>query len=810
MSTKRFSQLTAATRTYVAIVIAAGAITVSYSLATLVSTETPWDWTVLAFLTLLSGSATIKLPSLPATISVSETFVFTSLLLFGAPAATLTVALDTLVISFWSYRRGDPIYKIVFNLSALPLTIWVAAHIFFALPDYPPFLSHIHPLFRHTNAVPAVHLLAPLFILAVSYFLLNSWIITFAIALERGLSPRRIWQDNFLNLSLNYVAGASVAALLVSYTRNVDFGYLALIVPLLLALYLTYSTSMGRVADANKHLGHLNTLYMSTIETLAMAIDAKDQITHGHIRRVQKYAVHLARKIGVTDQALISAVEAAALLHDMGKLAVPEYILNKPGPLTAAEFEKMKLHVTVGADILSSIDFPYPVVPIVRHHHENWDGSGYPGGLVATQIPIGARILSVVDCFDALTSDRPYRPRLPDAEAIQILLQRRGSMYDPLVVDAFLDIYSELVADQLSLSPEVSLQAITDASYVGHASEEEREPLDNIAASADEMLTLFDLARGLNGQLTLQDAGDIIAKHLRRLVPCSTCVFFLYNVEADALVALHVTGDSASVLKDLRIGIGQRLSGWVAAHRKIIRNSDPVLDFGDTARTGTPRLRSCLSAPLVSQKRLVGVLSLYAANRNAFSEEHQRIVEAVSGQVSVIIENAASRDRARSELLRDHVTGLPKVDRLRQMVEAEHEGAALGETYSLLLIEAFPLTHVTGTPVGFDPRMLTELVQTIRRGLRNSDVLFKHTDCQFVALLLNTATDVSCAVGCRIQSSLRSRYDIIGDTRTTVVAASTPGDGRSVDELLEVASSRLISAYTAAHSSGEPEQGAVH
>src|SRR5678815_1635979 len=213
---------------------------------------------------------------------------------------------------------------------------------------------------------------------------------------------------------------------------------------LLAVLYFTFSMAMGRVEDANKHLSQLNDLYMSTIETLAMAIDAKDQITHGHIRRVQSYAVALAHEVGVSDPTLIKAIEAAALLHDMGKLAVPEYILNKPGKLTPAEFEKMKLHASIGAEILSSIDFPYPVVPIVRHHHENWDGSGYPDGLRGTEIPIGARILAVVDCFDALTSDRPYRPRLGDEEALAMLKARRGSMYDPLVVDAFFEIHSSI------------------------------------------------------------------------------------------------------------------------------------------------------------------------------------------------------------------------------------------------------------------------------------------------------------------------------------------------------------------------------
>ena len=313
MSTKRFAQLSSASKAYVAIVVAAGAITVLQSLYQLVTTEIAWKWTFLALLTLLSGSATVKLPSLPATISVSETFVFTSVLVFGSAAGTLTVALDALVISFWSYRKGHPLYKIVFNLFALPLTIWIASQLFFLIPG-------VHPL-SDTDVVNITDLLLPLVILATTYFLLNSWIITFAISLERGLSSLSIWRENFVWLSLNYFGGASVALLLVNYTRNIDFTSVALLLPLLVVLYFTFSTAMGRVGDANQHLAQLNSLYMSTIETLAMAIDAKDQITHGHIRRVQAFAVGLARKMGVTDTSLIRAIEAAALLHDMGKLS---------------------------------------------------------------------------------------------------------------------------------------------------------------------------------------------------------------------------------------------------------------------------------------------------------------------------------------------------------------------------------------------------------------------------------------------------------------------------------------------------------
>ncbi len=284
---------------------------------------------------------------------------------------------------------------------------------------------------------------------------------------------------------------------------------------------------MGRVEDAGLHLTELNRLYLSTIETLAMAIDAKDQVTHGHIRRVQTYATGLAREVGVKDERLLKAIEAAALLHDMGKLAVPEYILNKPGKLTPAEFDKMKLHASVGADILSAINFPYPVVPIVRHHHENWDGSGYPAGLRGTDIPIGARILSVVDCFDALTSDRPYRPRLTDVEALEILNQRRGTMYDPLVVDTFVRVHDSIAPESTSSGP---LPHVLDEI----ASARKSMPLavtppvlDEIAASADETLTMYELARDLSGQSNPGDAAEIVANNLRRLISHSLCVFFV-------------------------------------------------------------------------------------------------------------------------------------------------------------------------------------------------------------------------------------------------------------------------------------------
>jgi putative nucleotidyltransferase with HDIG domain len=744
MTPRRFAKLPRLTQAYIAVVTVAGIVTIAHSFVQLYTHNIPWPWTILALLTLVSGSATVNLPALPAVVSVSETFVFTSVLLFGPAAGTLTVALDALIISFWTYRKGHSAYKILFNVCAVSLTLWVSSHIYYELSPYGP-LYYLKSETINTGA-----LLWPLLAFTVAYYAINTGLITAAIALERNSSPLAIWREHFLWLALNYFGGASVAALLVSYTRDLDYRLLLVIAPLLVILYFTFSTSMGRVSDANEHLQELNSLYMATIETLAMAIDAKDQITHGHIRRVQLYAVGLAKSMGVRDAAQIRAIEAAALLHDMGKLAVPEYILNKPGPLTSAEFEKMKLHASVGADILSAIAFPYPVVPIVRHHHECWDGTGYPDKLSGSDIPIGARILSVVDCFDALTSDRPYRPRLSDKDAVKILTERRGTMYDPLVVDTFVRVHTSLAASVDSQPAAVSsLRAITAASTLPAAFQESRTTrFEEIAASSDEMLTLFELARSLSTTMGTQDATDLIAKHLRRLVPSSACVFYLYDEGADELVASYASGENASLIRGLRVQLGQRLSGWVAANRMTIRNSDPVLDLGESARAMSPRPRSCLSTPLTVGDSLVGVLSLYSSNKDAYSEEHERILEVIARQVSGTVREAQITERARKESFKDRTTGLPNLNHLVDFIEAQLADTARHHPFCLIVVKF----------VGRDLIPTTEemeaAITAVKRTLRPADLLFRSGLDELAGLLLNTERKGAEPIASRVGTAL--------------------------------------------------------
>jgi putative nucleotidyltransferase with HDIG domain len=575
------------------------------------------EWVILAALTLFTGSFTIRVPSLPAKISVSETFVFTSVLLFGPAAGTVTVVLDTLVISFWMKRATRSILRVLFNATAPAIAIRAASEAFF-------FTSGVSPGTIGRDDVS--QLIAPAFGFALLYFFINTSLVAGALAAERSESPITIWLNNFPSVGLTYCAGGSIALLLVAYTDTIDLRALSIIVPLLVVSYLTFRTSMGRLEDANRHVAQVQDLYLSTVETLAMAVDAKDQITHGHIRRVQVYATELAKRLGIKEEQQLRAVAAAALLHDMGKLAIPEHILNKPGKLTSAEFDKMKRHADIGADLLSSIRFPYPVVPIVRHHHENWDGSGYPSGISGTDIPLGARVLSVVDCFDALTSDRPYRPRLSSEEAFEIIRQRRGTMYDPLVVDTFERAYPEIAPaakkagiEARSLTSEWAITSV----------EPESSPFEQIRVNAAESTLLVACAQEMSTSSPRQALGTA-AQCLRQLTPATVYAFYRYEASDDTLRCEHSSGDPDGLLNGLTIRVGERVTGWSAANRRSSLNSHATLDLVQIADRFNPPLRSTISSPLVIGEQLVGVLTAYSPTESPFVESDKYSAEHVA------------------------------------------------------------------------------------------------------------------------------------------------------------------------------------
>jgi putative nucleotidyltransferase with HDIG domain len=602
-------------RLYVACVVLGGGVAIVHAVSDLRASAISYEWLIIAALTLLGGSLSIRIPSSPTTISVSEALVFTSALLYGPGPATLTVALDGLIVSLWgTSKRLD---RMLFNIAEPAISVNLSAHLFYAL-------AQISPL--ELSPVPSSELLFPLIAFAATYFMLNGCFMGVAVTMESDTTPVEFLKTHVVHLSLNYFGSVVVAILLVQNVRQVNLSAWVVIAPLMVLSYVTSKTSMARVEDAHRHLAALNELYLSTIETLAMAVDAKDQITHGHIRRVQMYAVALARRLGVHDSKEIKAIEASALLHDLGKLAIPEHILNKPGPLTKGEFEQMKLHATIGANILSKINFPYPVVPIVRHHHESWDGSGYPDGLTRESIPLGARILAVVDCFDALTSDRPYRRALNDEEAAKILKVRSGSMYDPKVVEAFLAMHAQLSEEERAPGHNPLVDVVNAW-----------ETVPGRVAQPGPQVTDGQLAEMIMGPAA--DRIRSIGQRLESLFPTAQCALYVPDGDGMHLRQVFVSQRAPEGMRDLSFVFGERLTGWVAANRQSVMNSDPALDLDPATVAGPPPLLSTLSVPVIRDGNLVGVITVYSTVAQHFGNREREMIEEAATRMAPLIDS---------------------------------------------------------------------------------------------------------------------------------------------------------------------------
>jgi putative nucleotidyltransferase with HDIG domain len=591
---------------------------------------------VLAGLTLAASVFTLRIPSIESTLAVSEIFALTSVLLYGPEAGALLFGGVAIVLSLRSHFSAA---QKIFNFGNLCVSGWLAGVAFFGL-------ARVAPLYL--ARVPFAPLLMPLAVMTLVYYLCNSGLTAGIVAASSGRAFSRTWREHFLPLAPSYVAGSSVALLLVVAMREIHFAAVALILPMLFISYVTLRTSFGRLEDAKAHVGQLNRLLFSTVETLATAIDAKDEVTHDHVRRVQRGTVALARELGVTDDGTLKAIETAALLHDTGKIAVPEHILNKPGRLTPLEFEKMKRHAPVGAEILSSIEFPYPVTPIVRHHHENWDGSGYPDGLAGTDIPLGARILSVVDCFDALTSDRPYRRRMSDDQALAILLERRGTMYDPIVVDAFVGAHGRIMpAADAELHPAARAIGDARARTCGEAAVTAEIEAPATSAVGEALLAVTSLSRALSGQAQAGDVGALTWTILRQLLPCDAMSLSFLDVRRDAVAVRFSAGRHAAFLRARSCPMGAGVTGWVAVHQRAALNADPAVEFGPAADGLSPPFRSCLAVPLGEADATIAVLAFYSERAGAYSDDHVRLLELLAPRLtSALLDNAIADEEA--------------------------------------------------------------------------------------------------------------------------------------------------------------------
>jgi putative nucleotidyltransferase with HDIG domain len=585
---------------------------------------------------LLASSLKVSLPGIEGTLSLNFLFTLLGIVELSLPETLLICLASTLGQFYWRPARQLKAVQLVFNLSQVAVSSTIAYEAYKLVVIY------------------VLHTPGPLALLvaSVTYFVCNTTAMSAIIGLTEEKNIGKVWTGSYLWSFPYYMVGAATSGLVHFLNKHIGWQSSLLVLPPIYLMYRSYRLYLGKLETEKKHAEQVSVLHLRTIEALALAIEAKDQTTGEHLQRVRVYAMELAKDLGLTEDEM-EALKAASVLHDIGKLAVPEHIISKPGKLTPEEFEKMKIHPIVGAEILEQVNFPYPVVPIVRAHHEKWDGSGYPSGLSGEVIPIGARILSAVDCLDALASDRQYRKALPLDEAMAKVIAESGTSFDPRVVEILRRRYIELEKlakeQPLQAPPKLSTDIKVErglAPDAGFAESTAPAAVPTMTASLSALLSvvqgdvrdIMELTRR-STSLSVRDLASLIAVRLNNVVPYDSMA--LYSLKGGMLVPELVSGENFRLFSSLRIPVGEGLSGWVAQNSKAILNGNPSVEPGymnDPTKYST--LRSALAVPMVGASGVTAVLALYRAGQDGFTPEELRITETMASALASVVERA--------------------------------------------------------------------------------------------------------------------------------------------------------------------------
>ena len=765
------------------------------------------DWIRFAvYLTaiLLSSSLKVAMPGGDRTMSVNFPFILLGIVQLSPIQAIALGAISVFAQCRIKVLKPFTLMQIVFNVANVTTSTTVAWFCFAFLVKH------------HVELAPA------LAIAATSYFFANTIAIAFVVGWSSEEAPAALWRREFPWYLPFYLVGAALAA--VAHLISLRYGLTTslLLIPVVYTIYRAYRTQIKAVQDRQVHLEETEALHFRTIEGLAMAIEAKDHNTHEHLLRVRVYVSEIGKSMGLSESET-QALLTAALLHDIGKLAVPEHIINKPGKLTPEEFDKMKIHPVVGAEILERVRFPYPVVPIVRSHHEAWDGSGYPDGLVGEQIPLGARILTVVDCFDALASDRPYRKALPLDKAMELVKSKAGSQFDPQVVAILEKRFIELEAlashTQDGLAPLNTEITVWRGAAPGAGFQESNggatapsegdvgstaeggpftpvESLNLIAAAGQEAQALFEMSEVLGNALSPDEMISMMSSRLHRLVAFDC--FAVYLKDNESLSACHMDGDGAHCFSDVRIPLGEGLSGWVANCGKAILNGNPKVEPNYAVGAASAiQMNSALSLPLREPNgEIFGALTIYSAAVNAFNRDHLRMLEAIEAKFSLSLRNVLHSHTEEKDEKIDFVTKLPNIREFFLDVDEELTGARRSkDTLGIVVWDLGFVKEVSDTR---GRRTADLLLRSIANGFReccrSTDIVARSGGEEFVFLLTDVDA-VTCTVPLDVlKRSLRKAcadFDIDMDLSTSLGTAFYPADGEAAEELLGLAYRRM-------------------
>jgi diguanylate cyclase (GGDEF)-like protein len=778
--------LPVAVRVYVAAVLAVAGWTAFVVLWPL---GAEWPPLLLTILAIGCAAGLLRLeapfPALGGTVLVAYGSTFATLLMLGTRDAMVVAIAATLIQNVGS-RPRPAFLRTFFSVAIVVLAVAAAGGVYARL-----------------GAVPGLALNAmagPLVAAVTTYLLVHVAIVSPARAMASRERLLRVVDDALLGTAPSYFAGAFVAAVFVS-GRSLWLSALAS-APLYLVLH-THRVYRARQQEHEQHVEQLGSLHLATTEALARAIDAKDQSCHGHIRRVQVYARGLAWALRMTPTE-VKGVETAAMLHDVGKIGVPDYILSKPGPLTRDEFRRVRRHPEIGADIIAAVPFPYPVEPYIRSHHERWDGTGYPDGLSGDAIPLGARILSVVDYFDALVSDRPYHNAMPESEAIATLSGESGRALDPTVVAKFLAIRPSLDAElsqapaPAAIKPPSPGQAGLGRPATGFATPRDTVFWD-IASIHRETGAMYEMAHGLGTCLSIDGTMDLIESKVHQLVPLSACALFLWDKDHETLRCRAARGVDADLLKRLALRGAVGVNGWVARHKRPVAKALARWDLQMLAvDLSSVSLRSAAAWPLIVNDNVIGTLALYHVEDGFYTEERCLPLDRAREQIAAVVHNTLVFEQTQAESLTDALTDLPNARHLQSFViDALARAEPKNVPVALMVIDVDNFKRINDR-YGHDAgnRALCTVARALQESVRAGDLCARYAGDEFVVVLIGCDMETADAKRVQIrraieQQPFEARPGVVSRVKVSIGVAVFPVDAATYDGLMAAADRRM-------------------
>ncbi len=742
-----------------------------------------WQLVCLGTVIVLTGRLAAVMPGTMAALSPSDTLVFFAVFFLGTPAATLLAGINGWVVARRMECRFEERIYYAANQSLATL---IAAWSFYGIINW-GWPSAVNNLVAWPISLERL-LMAALVMLSIHFVLTSTPAATFQ-AWRQNAGAGDLWVSHYLWTSIHLFATGMATTLVFVLVSNHGPICLLAMAPVMAGAFATGRVYFDKIAATKLHIAQMNRLHLATVEALATAIDAQVQTSPAHVRRMQIYAEGLARVLGLQESE-VQALRAGALLHDIGKLAVPDQILNKPGKLTPAEFEKMKTHTTVGAQIVERAGFPYPVVPIVCYHHERWDGKGYPVGLKGEQIPITARILSVVDCFTSACEERPYRRGLTREQACKLLLEERGKHFDPQLVDAFL-------AHLADFEQEIAAAGLANSSGAERTEQEsdheEWQYLKQIHSAHREVYSLYEIARSFSSTLELDGAISLFASKLQQLVPFDTCLVCLYDEETAVATVEKAIGKYAEAFNGRRLSPGEGGTGWVLASRQPLFNAHPAPDL-IALKVEAGAFKTMAAMPLLKEDLLIGVITLYSETVTHYTEDHLRLLETLSRLAANSLFNALHHAATRESALTDQLTGLPNSRALYLQFEQEANRAnRQNSPFCVLMMDLDGFKRINDTyGHQLGDQFLAGISRVIAAEMRSYDFLARYGGDEFVAILPGMSrADVDELTERIVRAVENYSLPLRGEQNLrvgiSIGSARYPTEGTSLDRLLRLA-----------------------